>query len=398
LKILVIHNRYQQRGGEDTTFEQEVELLGQTEEVRTLIFQNHSGWRGAAQFFISIWNVFSAAKIKKSIFSFQPEVVHVHNWHYALGPLVIRTVHRLGIPIVLTVQNYRLLCPSATLLYRNTLFLDSIPAAFPWKAIRKKVYRDSFPQTLWLALIVWFHKKRGTWVMVDRYILQTELAKSVFISSALGLDQSRFVVKPNFIKDPEAPVRARDDFFLFIGRLSSEKGIDILLGAFKHSERDLYIGGDGPQKEGVLLACKENAHIHYLGLLDKDQVRDFMYRCSALIFPSIWYEGMPLTLIEAFAVGTPVIASNLGAMSTMVIDGYNGLHFIAGDLVDLKGKISFWGNQDASVKKRFSEQARACYEKFYTPDENRKQISDIYRSVTRTNPESKPLVPILPKV
>jgi glycosyltransferase involved in cell wall biosynthesis len=385
VKILIIHNRYQIKGGEDTTFEEEVELLGKTEEIKTLIFKNYSGWKGAIQFLFSLWNLHSANKIKKIIGQFEPELVHVHNWHYAIGPIVIRSVHKRKIPVVLTIQNFRLLCPSATLLHQDSLFLDSIQAYFPWKAIQKKVYRNSFIQTFWLAFIIWAHKKMGTWKMVDRYILQTELAKSVFISSSLGTLDTQYSVKPNSIKDPVMPLKDREDYFLYIGRLSKEKGISTLLDTFKNITNDIYIGGDGPLKEEVIISSKKNSNIHYLGLLDKDTVMDMMSRCSALVFPSLWYEGMPLTLIEAFATGTPVIASNLGAMASMIQDGFNGIHFTVGNSVEFAEKIKQWDGLSTSNKKQFSDNARACFEEIYTPERNKEQLLSIYQSIIKNH-------------
>jgi glycosyltransferase involved in cell wall biosynthesis len=381
LRVLIIHNRYQKMGGEDTVFEQESELLSLTEEVKTLTFHNLPRWKGALQFFFSIWNIFSVAKIKKAIREFNPQVIHVHNWHYAIGPLIVRTANKKEIPLVLTVHNYRLLCPSGILLYKNSLFLDSIHTSFPWKAVRKKVYRGSLIQTFWLAFIIWFHKKIGTWKLIDRIILQTEMAKDIFISSSLGTTESQFCVKPNFIKDPEPKMRERKDFFLYIGRLSEEKGIDVLLEAFRNIEKELYIGGDGPLKKKVIDTCAKNHKMHYLGMLDKHAVKEIMSQCSALVFPSLWYEGMPLTLIEAFAVGTPVIASNIGAMSSMIKGGYNGIHFAAGDSADLFEKIVYWENLSKNDKQQFSRNARSCFEEIYTPEKNKEQILSIYDSV-----------------
>ena len=347
--------------------------------MQTLIFQNKSSWRGGVQLLFSIWNTPSLAIIKSAIGQFHPDIIHLHNWHYAIGPLVIRAAHKRKIPIVLTIQNYRLLCPSATLLYKNSLFLDSIEVSFPWKAIRNKVYRNSYIQTFWLAFVIWFHKKSGTWKMADRYILQTELARSIFESSSLGLHKFQFSVKPNFIKDPGILTDTRGDYFLYVGRLSEEKGIDILLDAFHDKPFDLFIGGDGPLKHMVLEFCKKTPHIHYMGLLDKKAVLDRMRHCTALIFPSIWYEGMPLTLIEAFATGTPVIASNLGAMASMIQNGYNGLHFAAGSCLALSGILEYWIQLDKTEKICFSKNARVSYETLYTPEKNREQLLTIYR-------------------
>ena len=219
--------------------------------------------------------------------------------------------------------------------------------------------------------------------MVDRYILQTALAKSVFLSSTLGVAEPKFSIKPNFIEDPMLSPVNRKDFFLYIGRISEEKGIDTLLEAFRMGEHELYIGGDGPLKERVLKASAENPRIRYLGLLEKKLVLDMMRRCSALLFPSIWYEGMPLTLIEASAVGTPVIASNLGAMSSMITDQRNGLHFSAGNATELAATLDFWAGLTKNEKKLYSERARIAYEDLYTPEINKNQILAIYQSVMK---------------
>ena len=383
MKVLYIHNNYQQKGGEDTVFHQELALISQTEKTNSVIFKNYSGVHGSLQFALSIWNIFSAHKINKVIHAFNPDIVHVHNWHYAIGPLIVRSVKNLGIPIVLTVQNFRLICPSATLLHKGALFTHSLNESFPWKAIKKKVYRNSFIQTFWLALFIWVHKKIGTWKMVDRFIVQTELAKNVFLSSKLGVIESQFTVKPNFIEDPGVGTAMRENFFLFIGRLAEEKGIDSLLETFKKNKYILYIGGDGPYKEKVIAASKSSVNIQYLGLLNPNEVKNMLRRCSILIFPSIWYEGMPMTLIEAFAAGTPVIASNLGAMASMIRDGYNGLHFKAGNSAELSEKVAYWGNLNKTDRIQFSENARTSYETIYTPNRNRELLLSIYNSLAR---------------
>ncbi len=383
MRILVVHNRYRQKGGEDTTFEQEVGLLNRSHVVNTLIFQNLAGSKGFMQFLISVWNIRSSNKIRKAVQQYQPEIIHVHNWHYAIGPIIIRTAHKSGLPVVLTVQNFRLLCPSASLLFKNDLFLDSLHKKFPWKAIRNKIYNNSFLQTFWLSCNIWIHKKTGTWKMVDRYILQTELAKSIFISSSFGIGESKFVVKPNFISDPGMVLSGRNSFFLYIGRLSNEKGIDTLLKAFKNKNHVIYIGGDGPLKDEVLLAARDYPNIRYKGLLDKEMVLEMMSGCSALVFPSIWYEGMPLTIIEAFATGAPVIASNIGAMSSMIIDGYNGIHFTAGDADGLSDKLDFWTDLGTDEKKTFSKNARTSFESLYTPERNEEQLLSIYKGAVK---------------
>ena len=361
--------------------EEESNLLRETEQVKILCFQNLSGLKGATQFFFSIWNTRAARTIKSAINTFNPDVIHLHNWHYSIGPIVVRVAKKMGVPIVLTVHNFRLICPSAILLHRDSLFLDSIHVSFPWKAVKNKVYRNSWAQTFWLAFVNWFHKEIGTWKMIDRLVFLTGFSKNIFLSSTLEIENSKISIKPNFIQDPGIKETERKDFFLFVGRLSVEKGVLVLLEAFKISKNKLCIVGDGPLKQKVLDACGKSDNISYAGRLPRNEVLKMMSECSALIFPSIWYEGMPMTLIEAFAEGTPVIASDIGAMSFMIKDGYNGIHFSAGNPVDLAAKVDTWSSLPRHSANQFSKRARLSYLENYTPEKNKKMLLAIYTEV-----------------
>jgi len=389
MKILIIHTYYQQRGGEDTVFEQECALLKKENTVETLIFYNRGGLVGALQFLISIWNVTAAKKVRQRVRLFEPEIVHIHNWHFACGPIIVVALKKLGIPVVVTLHNFRLLCPSSTLLHHGLLFTDSLYADFPWRAVKQRVFRDSYLQTFWLAFIVWFHKKRGTWHGVNTYIVLTDFAKNLFTTTALRLPADKIFVKPNFVTPLVEVSKQRENFYLFIGRLSEEKGIALLLDTFKNSPFQLVIGGSGPLKEDVLAASKEFPNISYLGNLNKTEVNAQMRRCTALLFPSMWFEGMPLTILEAFASSTPVICSNLGAMESMIQNGINGLHFEAGNAKDLGEKLYQWHQTDASVQAEFGNQALLSYEKLYTIEKNKEVIMQIYSETLAENTGAK---------
>ena len=381
MKILLIHTYYKQKGGEDTVFLQESTLLNQTEEVEVLNFQNHPSLPGAFQFLLSVWNVFVIKKIKRKIDEFQPNVIHIHNWHFAIGPIVIRVAKKAGIPVVLTLHNYRLLCPSATLLSKGKLFTNSIHASFPWKAVRNRVYRNSVFLTFWVAFVIWLHKKAGTWKMVNKYIVLTDFAKDLFVQSSFGIPESKFIVKPNFVSTPEIKTEQREEHFLFIGRLSEDKGVKILLDVFAQCKYSLHIAGDGPLKQMVERASSEYKNIKYIGKLDKTGVENEMRKCTALLFPSIWYEGMPMTIIEAFSLEVPVIASKLGAMGVMIEDGYNGLHFDTGDAISLNEKISYWTGLSEIEKNNYRRNAISSFEAHYTNKKNKELLLQIYQNV-----------------
>lgn len=382
MKILLIHNKYQHQGGEDTVVQQETDLLRENYIVDTLFFQNQKGITGAFQFLCSIWNIFAAQTLRKKIKAFKPDIIHVHNWHFASGPILFRVAKKFNIPVVHTVHNYRLLCPSAILLHNNQLFTDSLQQDFPWTALRKKVYRDSVFQTFCLAFVVWFHKKIGTWNSIDKYICLTPFAVELFQQSKIGLDESKFTVKPNFIVNPsELTEIAREVHFLFIGRLSEEKGIQTLLEAFKGSNFQLRIAGDGPMKEQVLDAQNEFDNIQYLGSLSKEEVISELQRTQALIFSSIWYETFGMTVIEAYSCSTPVIASEIGAPKTLIKHKTTGFLFRPGDSKDLLLKIDQFVAMSEEEKKVIQENAYNTFKQNYSVDKQMEYFKYIYQGV-----------------
>jgi glycosyltransferase involved in cell wall biosynthesis len=388
MKILIIHTAYRFKGGEDSVVESEKKLLQENgHDVYSLIFENPANpIKALALFFITLFNPFSYFSVIKAIKVFQPEVIHVHNWHFAASPSVFRAARKRKIPVIYTLHNFRLLCPSGILFHQRKLFLDSLQQIFPWNAVKKRVYRNSMLQTFWLAFVVWFHHRTGTWNKVDKYIALTAFSKNIFVSSNSTVFSQKISVKPNFIyKNESHEVKRQSNSFLFIGRLSEEKGIDCLLEAVKVTGLELKIGGNGPLIESIKDISEKYFNIQYLGSLEKAQVQQYMQRCTALIFPSVWYETFGLVVIEAFSQGLPVIASNIGSMSSMVKDGYNGLLFEAGNSADLQAKLIEWQNKSQAEKEIFSKNAYQTYLDNYTPEQNLLQLIAIYNSVITKN-------------
>ena len=382
MRILSIHNYYQHPGGEDVVFEQEKALLATADDVFSLTFNNRKGWRGAWQTLWSPWNIWAAQRLRRAIKQYQPDLIHIHNLHYAIGPIAIRVIKRLGIPVVMTLHNYRLLCPSATLFHDGKLFTDSLHAGFPWRAVWIGAHSHSVAKTFWLSFTTWLHKKLGTWHMVDRYITLTDFAKQVFLNSSLGLPAENLVTKPNFVANGVQAAEPRGHHFLFVGRLTQEKGVEVLLEAFAGTDYQLRVVGDGPLRGMVADAAQRHPNITYHGTLERAAIDQQLATCTALVFPSIWYEGMPITLIEAFAAGTPVIASELGAMKSMVHDGRNGWRFAAGNATELRNKVKLWLMTDDAYRHLVSIEARREYEQRYTAAQNRGLLLTIYHSTT----------------
>jgi len=384
MKILLIHNKYQQAGGEDLVFESEGELLARYNHlVERLIFDNKeiktnidkilSGLKG-------FYNSDSGKELAERIERFKPDIIHVHNFVPLASPSIFYIAKRYKIPVVVTLHNYRLICPSATLFYRRKIYEKSIHSIFPLDAILKGVYRDSRIQTAGMVAVMSLHNIIGTWrKKVNKFIVLTEFARNKFRNSALRVSADQFLLKPNFIVDPGNGEVNRDDFFLFIGRLSEEKGIDTLLNASKIYNFNLTIIGDGPMRKKVEEFSAASPNISYMGFQQKPVILDKLKKCKALLFPSIWYEGFPLTILEAFATGTPVIGSRIGGVAEIVTDNFNGLHFEPGDENDLIRKIIQM--KQIGLAKALSENARSTYLERYTPERNYKILMDIYDQV-----------------
>ncbi len=386
MKILFIHTFYRFKGGEDNLVLDEMALLqGAGFTVELLKFKNPATFFGALlPLFFLPFNLFSFLATVKKIRKYRPDVVHVHNWHFAASPSVVVACHYCKVPVVLSLHNFRLICPSATLLHNGELFLDSITKKFPWKGVMLGVYRNSIIQTFWLAFSIYLHKKLKAWQKVSAYIVNSEFEVKIFTQSTLGVPENKFLLKCNSIPDPpfEKGIK-RNDHFLFIGRFVPEKGIDVLLEAFSKVNFKLVIYGYGPMDQKVKNSTLLHPNISYLGSLPHDKLSEELCKCTALVFPSIWYEGMPLTLLHAFSTGTPVIASNIGAMSTMIEDHQNGLHFKAGDALDLAQKLEHWNNLPEMEKEAYGLRSRKTYEDRYTPESNLKSLRSVYDSVKK---------------
>lgn len=384
MRILIIHNYYQDRGGEDEVFEQESRILSQTYPVERFIAKNRTGWKGWLQKVLLPWNFTESIRLKRAIRRFKPDIIHIHNLHYAIGPLIVRTIHRHGIPMVMTVHNYRLMCPSSILFHQNKLFLDSINANFPWLAIKKGVYNNSKLHTFWLALANTLHRRIGTWQMVNKYLVLTPFAKNLICRSSFPVSAHKWMIKPNFIaerhEENQHPL-ARGDHFLFIGRLEESKGIKVLLQTFSKTDLQVRIAGSGPLQDEVRRHATQYSNIKYLGPLVKTEIEHELATCTALIFPSIWYEGMPMTILESFASGTPVIASRLGAMESMITDNENGILFEPGNTDELLSILKKWHNNELDTKQKMRTHATKTYLQHYTQKENMQLLLEIYRSL-----------------
>lgn len=384
MKILSIHNSYQQPGGEDQVFAQEADLL-RSHGHRVSIYQasNHqlSGMNSLVMLGETIWNRQTHNELRDLMRRERPNIVHVHNTFPVISPAAYYAANEEKIPVVQTLHNYRTLCPAATLFRNGHVCEECVTKQIPWPGIVHACYRGSRLATAAGAAMLATHNYKHTWdKSVAAYIALTDFARNKFIEG--GLPGDRIVVKPNFLQRDPGVGSGKGNYALFVGRLTPEKGISTLLEAWRAIGTDLplQIAGDGPMAADVETASRQIPGVTLLKWLPRAEILERMKQASVLILPSTWYEGFPVILAEAFAVGLPVIASKLGSMLSIVDHQRTGLHFEAGQPAELVKAVR-WFRAHPLETEIMRGQARLEYERKYTADANYAQMIGIYDSV-----------------
>lgn len=393
MKIVMTHNYYQQRGGEDAVFEAEAALLEKRgHAVERLIFRNdgiQSRVERIQAGLRSFYNTESARELNHLLDQFSPDVLHVHNSFPLASPAILIEAKRRNLPVVMTLHNYRLLCANALLFRDGQVCEACIPQAVPLSGIQHACYRGSRVQSATLAMMTTSHRWLGTWrKQVDCYITLTEFARRKFVDANLGFHAEQFSVKPNFIDDyGVGDVTARESFFLFVGRLSPEKGLENVLEAFRQRPFPLKIIGSGPLEATVQEMAAAYPDIEYLGFMDQASIRAVMKKARALIFPSIWYEGFPMVILEALSTGTPVLASRIGGLPEIIQHQGNGLLMLPGSVNSIQETIAFLSAED-SLHGSLCLNARGSYLSRYTPELNYEALVSTYHRVLKAEKQT----------
>ena len=374
--ILLAHNYYRQAGGEDSVFASEMELLQQYGHSIIKYVDFNEGVDGLNVPRQMVWSQETYRKLRGILREQKPEIAHFHNTFFAMSPSVYYACQDENIPVVQTLHNYRLLCPVA-LFYRDGQICEECLDKSLLSGIIHHCYHDSRLQTAAVANMLLIHRWMGTWKnKVDTFIALTQFARQKFIQG--GIPPEKLTIKPNFVPDP-GPGKHLGEYVLFVGRLSSEKGIKTLLEAWQQNKSvPLKIIGNGPLKGLVEQVASENSKIEYIGLQKRETIFKNMKDARFLIFPSECYEGFPMVLGEAFACKLPVVAANTGAASEIIKNQKNGLHFRTGDPNDLTAKVH-WAWEHSDEMAQMGLNARHEYEQKYSPKKNYEMLIDIYQ-------------------
>ncbi len=380
MRIFIAHEHYRQPGGEDVVFDTEAALL-EAAGHHVVRFEAHNdtveGMGALSLARATVWNRRAYDQVSAILREQRPDVAHFHNTFPLLSPSVYDACRDVRVPVVQTLHNFRLLCPATTLYRSGRLCEDCLAKRVKWPAFVHGCYRGSRGATgVTVAGLAWHHL-RGTYrERVDRYVAMTEQERQTFVAG--GLPAERIVVKPHSVPDPGAGPGG--DHALFVGRLTPEKGVLTLLRAWQRlgPEIALTIVGDGPLRPAVVAAARAGVGIEYLGQQPRSTVLERMRGAGLLVFPSEWYETFGLSMVEALAAGTPVVAGRLGSAEEILETGVTGELFTPGDSDDLVRAVRALRASDTQA---FRRNARRAYERSFTPERNLARLVEVYASL-----------------
>lgn len=381
-RVLLVHNFYQIGGGEHTVFENEKRLLEENgHHVVTYTRDNCELKKSATQkLMLPVTTIFSLKTffdVRKIIKRENIDIVHCHNTFPLISPSVYYAAWSCRIPVAQTIHNFRFLCPNGVL-YRDGKICEECIQYGLRCGIKHGCYRNSRIQTFAMVAMLQVHRTIGTYRKLE-YIFLTEFNRKKF-ETLLGEKVDCQHIKPNFtyLDLPEVPVE-KENYYIFVGRLDENKGIRFLLSAWENIEKDLYIFGDGTEKDSVMRAEEANPHIHYMGFRPQNEIFKYIMSAKALVFPSKLYEGFPMILIESFALGAPVVCSDVGNGANIVRSTNAGTLFALSDYRSFVQALKEIDKKNAM----YCHNAKKAYQKYFTPQANYQQLKLIYNVVIK---------------
>jgi glycosyltransferase involved in cell wall biosynthesis len=384
MRIVVVHNRYQsaQPSGENLVVEQETSMLRNAghevvpyERASDDIIGSSLVRRALVPGRV-VWSPEDLRRLARLLEEVHPHVVHVHNTFPLISPSILEACRAYGVPVVATLHNFRLMCANAQLL-RDGRPCDLCVGHVPWRAVVHRCYRDSAAATIPVAVGIQVHQRRQTWIRgVTTFIALTEFVRQQYVAG--GFPGDRIRVKPNFVPRPRRRRASAGSRFLFLGRLSPEKGVDVLLDAWAPELGQLLIVGDGPsRRELEALAAHHGDSVRFAGSQPRERCMELLADTRALIVASRAYETFGLAVVEAYAHGVPAVAPALGGFTDLIREGRTGLLFSPGDPDDLHRKLLQIADPEQSME--MGRGAWCRYEAAYTPERNLATLVAIYR-------------------
>lgn len=381
MKILLTNKYYYPRGGDCIyTIELEKLLKEKGHDVFVFSMQHPSNLnseyskyfpseidfnkKSLNNFLSSIIRPFGSPEVRRNfirlINDFKPDVLHLNNIHSQISPVIARIAHKRKMPVIWTLHDYKLVCPAYLFLSNNKICEACLTNK--WNVIKKRCIKHSLMASIvaYVESLVWNQKNLVK--ITDVFISPSRFLRQKMAIG--GIQSSKIEVINNFISISKflSLDQGKENYYCFIGRLSAEKGIETLLKAASGlPQYTLKLIGTGPMENDLILKYK-GAHIKFLGYKNWDDLKYILAGSQFLVFPSECYENNPLSILESFCLGTPVIGANIGGIPELIDPDVNGLLFEPGNVIDLQNKISFlWQNSPIFNSSVIATDARVKY-------------------------------------
>jgi glycosyltransferase involved in cell wall biosynthesis len=387
LRVLVVHNRYrtEQPSGEDTVVDQEVALLREAGH-RVDRFERRSDdiaampvTRKALVPLGVPWNPAARAAMADRLRRERPDVVHVHNTFPLVSASVLDACRAAAVPVVATLHNYTQVCPSGTL-YRDGATCTACVGKLPLPALRHGCYRGSTVATVPLAVSLLANRRRW-WSGVSRFLCISDAQRRTLVAN--GMPAELLGVKYNFVEDTPLRRTGTGEHLLYLGRLTEEKGVRLLMAAWDRIAATgglgvpLVVAGAGPLADEVTAWARGRADVRFAGLQDKAASRALVARSVAVVVPSRWLETFGLVVVEAMAAGVPAVVAGHSSLAELVSDGVTGLTHTPGDAASLAAALGRIVRAPSSLGRA----ARERYEQEFTRSAGLANLLANYRSV-----------------
>jgi glycosyltransferase involved in cell wall biosynthesis len=395
MKILVVHDRYQQAGGENAVVDAQVNLLRQ-QGNEVILFQRdnkviaeYSLIQKIFFFFSTFYSFRTVREIRQLVRRERPDIAHVHNVFPLISPSVYRILKIEKIPIVQTIHNFRFLCPNGLFFTRGQI-CEACKMGHYGNAIRWKCYRGNTLLSCLYAVTISLHRKIGTFDFPSAFIIVNPYTRQKLLEAQFT-NGGKIHYIPNFVQPQEKSTEdCHQAGAVYLGRLSSEKGVDDLLACQKlHPKLTITIAGVGPDEERLQgLAEESGVKVRFTGYVSGFQKTELLQQALVIVIPSKCYEQLPVVCLEAMSIGKPLIVPDMGGWNSLVIDGENGFLYKPGDVSDLAEKIKLLLNNPGLVEK-MGDSARIIYHKNYSPEVHYSKLIAMYQETISSSSKSR---------
>jgi glycosyltransferase involved in cell wall biosynthesis len=398
MKLIFANNYYYIRGGAERVFFDEMEILkAHGHEIAPFSryfeknfsseysrffpgpveYEDVSLLKKLSASFKLIHSIESKKRISSLIGYFKPDIIHAHNIYGRLTSSIVDSAKIRDIPVVMTLHDYKLICPSYLMLFNRKVCERCIGHKF-YCCILTKCHKESLAASLVYTFETYFNYYFKKYEWIKYLICPSKFSLKKHLEA--GTPEEKLIYIPNFIKTEDfEPDYEPGDYILFVGRLSKEKGVLTLLKAVKGLDIELKIVGDGPIREEYekYIRNERITNVTFEGYKSGEELKSLYKKSAFVIFPSEWFENAPMTILETSAYGKPIIGSNIGGIPEMIINEKTGLLFETGDYNELREKIkNLLTNPSLIVQ--MGKDARKRAEEEYNAELHYKRLMEVY--------------------